>query len=220
MANVPSGGKQSVDWDLAPRTRELRPPPDSGQYELWGWGARLRSLLDDERYRPHRMDWAVFRPCPESRKAMMQLSVKYPLVIKPVGEALDAANACFEALLEDGGARYSRAATDFSEAERILLERIETSVEIINKAELPAAIAKAVSAEADRVIRANDARDKWLYGLVFKGTPWQTIINRLKKKKTWKQIDTIPGLRNAIDRHREAHGLPKIPARRAGRIAR
>ena len=112
--------------------------PDSPAADLhWfqGWGERLQSLIDDPTYFPHDMDWAIFRPDALARKAMMRFGATYPMVIKSVSDALDIAESCFRDFCDDGCAAYTEAAISFAEAERILLERIQTAVEIISRPE-------------------------------------------------------------------------------------
>lgn len=59
-----------------------------------------------------------------------------------------------------------------------------------------------------------EARDKWIYGECCKGTPYDTIANRLKKKsRRWPRIESKQGVRAAAIRYAERHKLPEIPRR-------
>ncbi len=63
-----------------------------------------------------------------------------------------------------------------------------------------------------------ESRDKWIYGECRRGTPYQTIANRLKKKpKKWPLIESVNGIKRAAERYAERHSLAKPPARQCGR---
>jgi hypothetical protein len=55
------------------------------------------------------------------------------MVIKPVSDALDITEACFQSFCDGGCALYTEAAGDFSGAEHVLLARIQTAADIIGK---------------------------------------------------------------------------------------
>ena len=68
------------------------------------------------------------------------------------------------------------------------------------------------------VMTPRECRDKWIYGECMKGTPYQTIAIRLKKKpKKWPPVGSVNGIKAAAIRYAERHSLPKPPARQAGR---
>ena len=68
------------------------------------------------------------------------------------------------------------------------------------------------------IVYANEKRDKWIYDQACKPTtPWQTILNRLAKIKSWRGIETIQGLRAAVNRYVQKHGVTPIPERKSGR---
>ena len=74
-----------------------------------------------------------------------------------------------------------------------------------------------VKPNGSTIVSANENRNKWIYGQAVKGTPWQTIKNRLAKKKRCRVLESIPGLRSAAKGYAQRHGLPPIPARKSGR---
>ena len=66
-----------------------------------------------------------------------------------------------------------------------------------------------------------EQRDKWIYGECMKGTVYQTIAIRLKKKpKKWPRIESNNGIKMAAARYAERHSLDAPPARQSGRRAR
>ncbi len=62
-----------------------------------------------------------------------------------------------------------------------------------------------------------EARDKWIYHQVMKGTAYKHIISGVKdmvQKKGWHPIQSIPGIRAAAFRYAKQHGLEPPPRRR------
>ena len=63
-----------------------------------------------------------------------------------------------------------------------------------------------------------EQRDKWLYDECVKGTPYQAIAIRLKKKpEKWTRIESVNGIKMAAQRYAERNSLPRPSARQSGR---
>lgn len=59
-----------------------------------------------------------------------------------------------------------------------------------------------------------ESRDKWIYDECCKGTPYDLIVSKLKKKpKSWDRIESKQGIRSAAKRYADRNGLPQVPRR-------
>jgi hypothetical protein len=61
-----------------------------------------------------------------------------------------------------------------------------------------------------------DARDKWIYQQCCEGTPYKDIVKELKechRKKGWRRISSVQGVRQATSKYAERHNLPPITRR-------
>lgn len=101
---------------------------------LWGWGARLHSLVASD-VLPSRHDWMIFRPDGLARNAMMRLSIKYPHVIKQVDEYLDFLEKSWTEFSDDAHNACKPSAWNFSTHMDKLTERIRVACETIAAAE-------------------------------------------------------------------------------------
>ena len=102
---------------------------------LWGWGARIHSLLGAER-KPSGCDRMIFRPDTGALNAMMRFSVKYPHVIKQVDDYLDFLEKQWTKFSDDGYNPDASHADNFCDAMSNLTERIRVACETIAAAEL------------------------------------------------------------------------------------
>ncbi len=94
---------------------------------LWGWGCRLRSMVDHD-LQPSKYTWMIFRPDRLAADAMMRFSVQFPHIIKQIDDCLDFTEERFTEFLQSG----NEANTDnFASATHTLCERIETATPII-----------------------------------------------------------------------------------------
>ena len=63
-----------------------------------------------------------------------------------------------------------------------------------------------------------EARNKWIYEECLKGTTYNTIIIRMKKKpKAWDRLGSVNGIKRASKRYAEVHNLDEPPTRQPGR---
>ncbi len=93
---------------------------------LWGWGARIESLLEnDDLNTVGDLAGAIFRPDSEARAAMMRFSIAYPHIIRQVDNSLTWAEAVFRA----------DSPPEFADALEILASRIATAAATIAEAE-------------------------------------------------------------------------------------
>lgn len=94
---------------------------------LWGWGHRLRVMLDDD-LEPSEYTWMIFRPDRLARDAMMRFSVEYPHIIKQVDDFLDFTEVRFSEFLQNDNDANR---LNFARAMDALCARIETAAPII-----------------------------------------------------------------------------------------
>ena len=118
----PNGERVPPRTDLEPHEIE-----GSALYWLHGWGVRMQKHHDDDRPST-KCDWMVFRPDEHARKALSQLSLKYPLIVRGILDYLDHTNKAFEVFLKRPTER-TRDALAQSEGE--LTRRVTTDVKII-----------------------------------------------------------------------------------------
>ena len=94
---------------------------------LWGWGHRLRVMLDSD-LQPSEYTWMIFRPDRRARDAMMRFSIQYPHIIKQIDDFLTFAEQRFSEFLQNDN-EASR--ISFADAMDALCARIEEAAPII-----------------------------------------------------------------------------------------
>ena len=94
---------------------------------LWGWGYRLRVMLDDD-LEPSEYTWMIFRPDRRARDAMMRFSVEYPHIIKQIDDYLDFTEKRFSEFLQNDN---DASKDNFASAMDALCARIKTATRII-----------------------------------------------------------------------------------------
>ncbi|MFC1736300.1 toll/interleukin-1 receptor domain-containing protein [Candidatus Hydrogenedentota bacterium] len=94
---------------------------------LWGWGYRLRVMLDDD-LEPSEYTWMIFRPDRLARDAMMRFSVKHPHIIKQIDDFLGFTEERFSKFLQDDN---DASKDNFASAMDALCARIKTATRII-----------------------------------------------------------------------------------------
>lgn len=95
---------------------------------LWGWGYRLRSMLNDD-HEPSEYDWMIFRPDELARDAMMRFSIEYSHIVKQIDDYLEFTEKQFQAFLDKNDVATR---SDFVDAMDALCSRIETASPLIS----------------------------------------------------------------------------------------
>jgi len=112
-------------------------PYGSDLHWFWGWGDRLRALIDADDS-PSEHDWMIFRPDRLAADAMQRFGENHYVAIKQVDDALGWANDAFAAFL---AAPSDSTRADFADALELLCHRIETAVETFAGQQQPAVTA-------------------------------------------------------------------------------
>lgn len=189
---------------IFPDSKSTLEPPDVVHLEAWA--ARLGAWLEGKGPPTSHYSF-IFRPDIGAEKALMRLEENHPALVRQIVRMVGFCEADLRAL-EQGRGHVDDLASSMTD----LFFTLNNAIDAIKN--LP----KTDGKKNTLTINRNDNRDNWIYNEAMKGTEWDSIIRKQRKKpEKWERINSVQGIKDAAKRYARRHDLPQPPSRQAGR---